>query len=197
MSRKDSLAKGANPANLRRMRKRFEVQLALGKTPIERVVIPLRSRDELPPVLAGLQWIFVTPAVNGEIFELLEKKVVGPKKATGRPGLDLWHILVLGIVRLALDCDYDRLEYLANYDGLLRQILGLNPVLGDQETPFHYKTLSENVCHVDEELLQQINAVVVRAGRAVFKKKKTLRLNRSGPRPTPTCWRPTFIFQRT
>jgi len=26
----------------------------------------------------------------------------------GRPGLDLWHILVLGIVRLALDCDYDR-----------------------------------------------------------------------------------------
>lgn len=157
---------------LRRMRKRFEVQLALGKTPIERVVIPLRSRDELPPVLAGLQWIFVTPEVNGQIFELLEKKVVGAKKATGRPGLDLWHILVLGIVRLALDCDYDRLEYLANYDGLLRQILGLNPVLGDQEKPFHYKTLSENVCHVDEELLQQINAVVVQAGRAVFKKKE-------------------------
>jgi hypothetical protein len=27
------------------------------------------------------------------------------------------------MVHLALDCDYDRLEYLANYDGLLRQIL--------------------------------------------------------------------------
>ncbi len=172
LSPEDSLAKGTAPTILRRMRKRFEVQLALGKTPIERVAIPLRSRDELPPVLAGLQWIFVTPEINGQIFELLEKKVVGVKKATGRPGLDLWHILVLGIVRLALDCDYDRLEYLANYDGLLRQILGLNPVLGDQEKPFHYKTLSENVCHVDEELLQQINAVVVQAGRAVFKKKE-------------------------
>jgi transposase, IS5 family len=80
--------------------------------------------------------------------------------------------LVLGIVRLALDCDYDRLEYLANYDSLLRQILGLSPVLGEQEKPFHYKTLSENVCHVDEELLQQINAVVAQAGRAVFKKKE-------------------------
>jgi len=169
---KDSLAQCGTKAILRLMRKRFEVQLALGKTPIERVVIPVRSRDELPPVLAGLQWIFVTPEVNCQIFELLEKKVVGLKKATGRPGLDLWHILVLGIVRLALDCDYDRLEYLANYDGLLRQILGLNPVLADQEKPFHYKTLSENVCHVDEELLQQINAVVVQAGRAVFKKRK-------------------------
>src|SRR5258708_34097467 len=122
--------------------------------------------------MAGLQWIFQTPELNSQIFELVEKKVVGDKKATGRPGLDLWHILVLGIVRLALDCDYDRLEHLANYDGLLRQILGLSPVLSDQEKPFHYKTLSENVCHVDEELLGQINALVVQAGRAAFKKKE-------------------------
>jgi hypothetical protein len=154
------------------MRKRFEVQLALGRTPIEKVMMPARSRDELPPVLAGLQWIFQMPELNGQIFELLERKVVGLKKATGRPGLDLWHILVLGVVRLALDCDYDRLEHLANYDGLLRQILGLSPVLSDQEKPFHYKTLSENVCHVDEELLREINALVVQAGRAAFKKKE-------------------------
>jgi hypothetical protein len=155
------------------MRKRFEVQMTLGRTPIERVVLPTRSRDELPPVLAGLQWIFQTPELNSQIFDLLEKKVVGLKKATGRPGLDLWHILVLGIVRLALDCDYDRLEHLANYDGLLRQIMGLEPVRAESEKAFHYKTLSENVCHVDEELLQQINALVVQAGRAAFKKKES------------------------
>jgi transposase, IS5 family len=157
---------------LRLMRKRFEVQLTLGRTPIERVVLPVRSRDELPPVLAGLQWIFQTPELNGQVFGLLERKVVGAKKATGRPGLDLWHILVLGIVRLALDCDYDRLAYLANYDALLRQIMGLAPLLSDSEKPFHPKTLSENVCHVDEELLARINALVVQAGRAVFKKKE-------------------------
>ena len=70
---------------LRLMRKRFEVQLALGKTPIERVVLPLRSRDELPPVLAGLQWIFQTPELNGQVFGLLEKKLLAGKQATGRP----------------------------------------------------------------------------------------------------------------
>lgn len=172
LGREDSLARERAGAILRCMRKRFEVQLALGKTPIEKVVMPARSRDELPPVLAGLQWIFQTPELNSQIFELLEKKVIGDKKATGRPGLDLWHILVLGVVRLALDCDYDRLEHLANYDGLLRQILGLSPMLSDQEKPFHYKTLSENVCHVDQELLHEINALVVQAGRAVFKKKE-------------------------
>jgi transposase, IS5 family len=153
------------------MRQRFDVQLALGQTPIERVRIPLKSRDELPPILAGLQWIFQTPQINQQVFALLESKVLAGKKATGRPGLDLWQILVLGVVRLGLDCDYDRLEDLANHHTLLRQILGVSPVPTADEKPFHYKTLSQNVCHLDEELLAQINAIVAQAGRAVFKKK--------------------------
>jgi hypothetical protein len=73
----------------------------LGRTPIERVVLPVRSRDELPPVLAGLQWIFQTPELNRQVFDLLEEKVVGGKKATGRPGfvafravsVDFFHLI--------------------------------------------------------------------------------------------------------
>ena len=151
------------------MRKRFDYQLQLGQTPIEKIEIPLKSRDELPPILAGLQWIFLTPEVNDEIFQLLEQKVQGDKQQTGRPGMDLWHILVLGITRMGLDCDYDRLEHHANYDVLLREILGLAP-FKDGGRGFHQKTLSQNVCHVDEELLGRINAVVVRHGRKEFKK---------------------------
>lgn len=151
------------------MRKRFEFQLQLGQTPIEKIEIPLKSRDELPPILTGLQWIFLTSEVNEEIFQLLEKKVQGDAKQTGRPGMDLWHILVLGVTRMGLDCDYDRLEHHANFDVLLREILGLTP-FKDGGRSFHQKTLSQNVCHVDEELLGQINAVVVRHGREEFKK---------------------------
>ncbi len=156
------------------MRRRFDVQLALGITPIERVSIPLKSRDELPPILASLQWIFQTPEINEEVFCLLESKVIAGKKATGRPGLDLWQILVLGVVRLGLDCNYDRLEDLANHHTLLRQILGVPPIQSPADKPFHYKTLSENVCHLDEDLLAQINARIVAAGRGVFKKKGVL-----------------------
>ena len=64
------------------------------------------------------------------------------------------------------------MEHLANYDCLVRQILGLSPVRAPEEKPFPHKTLSENVCQVDELLLQQINTSVVQAGRAVFKKKE-------------------------
>jgi len=154
------------------MRQRFARQLDLGQTPIEDVPIPLKSRDELPPVLRGLQWIFQTPEINEQVFQLLEQKVIGPKKATGRPGMDLWHVLVLGVVRLALDCDYDRLEYLVHHDTLLRRIMGLESHFsGEFGQGFHHKTLSENVCHVDEALLTEINTIVVKAGRSVFKKK--------------------------
>jgi hypothetical protein len=40
------------------------------------------------------------------------------------------------------------------------------------EKRFHHKTLSENVCHLDEALLAEINAIVAQHGRNVFKKKE-------------------------
>ena len=156
------------------MRKRFDAQIGLGQTPIEKVSIPTKSRDELPPVLAGLQWIFATPEINEEVFALLEEQVVGEKKDTGRPGMDLWHILVLGVVRLALGCDYDRLEHTARYDMLVRAIMGLPDFGGGEQ--FHHKTISDNVCHVDEALLEKINEIVVKHGRAVLKKNGAERL---------------------
>ena len=41
------------------MRNYFNDQLGPGQTAIEDVIIPVKSRDELPPVLAGLQWILL------------------------------------------------------------------------------------------------------------------------------------------
>ena len=154
------------------MRKRFEAQIELGQTPIERVVLPGKSRDELPPVLAGLQWIFKTPELNEAIFRVLEEKLIGDKQDTGRPGMDLWHILVLGVVRLGLDCNYDRLEHIANFDGLVRQIMGLPAFGTDEQTSFfNHRTISDNICHIDEALLEEINAIVARHGLVHFRKK--------------------------
>lgn len=155
-----------------RMRKRFEPQIVLGQTPIEKVVLPTKSRDELPAVLAGLQWIYRTPQLNEAVFRLLEERIIGDKKPTGRPGMDLWHILVLGVVRLARGCDYDQLEHTANFDSLVRQIMGIATGLGAQSEPlFHHKTLSGNVCHIDEELLEKINVLVVEHGQPLLVKK--------------------------
>jgi IS5 family transposase len=156
------------------MRKLFEVQLALGAVPIEKIEFPLKSRDELPPTLAALQWIFITPEVNKEIFELLEKEIISDRKATGRPGMDLWQILVLGVVRMTLDVNYDRLHHVANYDSLVRQLLGQKAF--DMEMGFKLSTIKENIPLLSEELLAKINAVVVRHGHDIIKKKEEEKL---------------------
>ena len=151
------------------MRKTFEVQLALGAIPIEQVKIPTRTRDELPPTLAALQWMFTTPEVSAEVFKLLEEALLSDNNSKGRPGMDLWQILVLGVVRLTLDINYDRLHHVSNYDSLVRQLLG-QPAF-DMELEFKLSTLKDNVPLLSEELLEQINAVITRHGGGCIKKK--------------------------
>jgi IS5 family transposase len=73
--------------SVKKMRHRFQQQTSLGITPISEIKFPLRSRDELPPVLMGLQHIFITPELNEKVFALLEKKIVEGKKKTGRKGM--------------------------------------------------------------------------------------------------------------
>jgi IS5 family transposase len=46
------------------MRTPFKVQYEFGATPIEKIELPLDSRDELPPVLLALQYIYATPQLN-------------------------------------------------------------------------------------------------------------------------------------
>ena len=154
------------------MRHPFQAQPDLQLTPIEKIRLPLQSRDELPPILAGLQWIWSHPTLKAEIFALLEAKILAGKKATGRTGMDLWQILVLGAVRLGLDADWDRMEHIANYDSLVRQMLqGPAAPWGQEDKMFGHQTLRDNVALLDDELLQPINARIAAAGREVFAKK--------------------------
>ena len=154
------------------MRHHFQHQPDLHLTPIEKIRLPLKSRDELPPILAALQWLWSHPTLKADLLALIQAKVTAGKQATGRTGMDLWQILVLGVVRLGLDADWDRMEDLANHHVLVRQMLGL-PVTpwADESKLFGHQTLRDNVALLDDQLLQQINARIAAAGREVFAKK--------------------------
>ena len=154
------------------MRHPFQHQPELQITPIEKIRLPLRSRDELPPILAGLQWVWRHPTLKTELLARLEAKILAGKKATGRTGMDLWQILVLGVVRLGLDADWDRMEDMANHHTLIRQMLGVPAApWGAAAKVFGPQTLRDNVALLDEALLHEVNALIAAAGRAVFAKK--------------------------
>jgi len=107
------------------MRQVINQQLEFGQVDISRIKFDPKSRDDIPRVLRGLQHIYVTANVREPIFALLEKEV-SPRvnKNNGRPGMELWKILVLGVLRLDLNADYDRIHNLSNSHIELRKMLG-------------------------------------------------------------------------
>ncbi|MGH7240264.1 MAG: ISNCY-like element ISCku10 family transposase, partial [Candidatus Saccharimonadales bacterium] len=156
------------------MRQRFEQQMSLRTVAIADVKFSLKSRDELPPVLKALQHVFTTPELNKKVFTLLEEKICQDKRKTGRKGMDLWHILVLAVVRHALDTNWDRLHYLSNYDELLRGVMGVHATafIEEEKKEFTYQSIIDNVVLIDDKLLEQVNEIVVEAGYQIIKKKE-------------------------
>ncbi len=154
------------------MRVVMEAQRAFGQVPIEEIELNPRSRDDIPVVLRGLRSIYKNAKTRAKIFELLEAGVgSGVSHKLGRPGMDLWRIFVLGVMKQALNCDYDRLTHMANYDKLLRQMLGHGGWREEAEPEYHVQTILDNVSLLSEELLGKINAVVVEHGHAKLTKK--------------------------
>ena len=149
----------------------FLDELALGCTPIEAIPLDVKSRDDIPAILIGLQAIYRNESTRARLKQLLEEQLLPDvRHDTGRPGMCLWEILVLGVLQVGLNCDFDRLEYLAKNAKDLRQMLGLSPVM-DEEITFDRQTLIDNVSLLTPSILRQVNDLVVETGHEVVRKK--------------------------
>jgi len=156
------------------MRLRFEQQLILGITPISEVSLNLKSRHDLVPVLRALQYVFNTKELNEAIFKILEEDVFSKVKKTGRYGMSMWEILVLGIVRLSGNMDFDKLHDLSNEHHSLRGILGIRT--NDYTTGKQYslQSIKDNVQLLDEETIYKISAIIVAGSHGLIKKNEGL-----------------------
>lgn len=147
-------------------------QTQLGDLPIADIQFDIKSRDDIPQLLRGLQYIYVNDALRTAVFTLLENHIQADKShANGRPGMSLWNILVMGVLRLDLNWDYDRLHEQVNNHKTIRQMLGHADFFDTHS--YHLQTLKDNVHLLTPELLDEINQVVVTAGHAVVKKKES------------------------
>ena len=103
------------------MRTVFPQQLQLGQTDIAQIEFSVRSRDDIPQILRGLQFIYVNDALRKSVFSILEGLVPDEVSSQhGRPGMDLWKALVLATLRVNLNWDYDRLLEMANQHRTIR-----------------------------------------------------------------------------
>ena len=57
------------------MRKVIELQMEFWKKDISQIEFDLKSRDEIPKLLMGLQYIYSTLNVREEVFKILKRIV--------------------------------------------------------------------------------------------------------------------------
>jgi hypothetical protein len=149
------------------MRKIIENQLKIGQVDISKIELDLRSRDEIPQLLLGLQAIYNDRPTRQRVFEILEQIVPDDiDTGNGRPGMDLWSILVLGTLRLNCNWDYDKLLEIANNHKTVREFLG--HTIYEFSEQYALQTLKDNVSLFTPEHIDQINQVVVKAGHKIL-----------------------------
>ena len=150
-------------------------QMELGEIGIENIRINLKSRDDIPALLLGLQHLYSDEETRSRLFALLEEHMLpGVDRTVGRPGMELWRILVMGVVMQGSGCDFDRLHELVNEHNTLRQFLGHADIWDKRK--YEYQTVVDNVCLVRPELLAEVGQLIVESGHAVARKKPGERL---------------------
>jgi len=140
------------------------------KTDITNIEFDLQSRDEIPKLLIGLQYIHSTPSIREKVSEILKQIVPKKSQEIGRPGMNLWKILVLGSLRVNCNCDFDKLHELANNHRTLRLMLGHAET--DIDSLYALQTIRDNVSLLTPETLDEINQVVVPVGQDLAMRKK-------------------------
>jgi transposase, IS5 family len=160
------------------MRKIIDMQMKIGEKAIADIKFDLRSRDEIPKLLRGLQAIYCDRKMRKRVFEVLAG-IIPPHVDTqnGRKGMDLWKIFVLGALRLTCDWDYDKLHEIANNHKKLRQMLGHG--MTDDDYQYALQTLKDNISLFTPEVLDKINQLVIDYGYQVIGKKKDEKLDGS------------------
>jgi transposase, IS5 family len=153
------------------MRKIFNEQLIIGAVEIGKIEIDLKSRDQIPKVLLGLQYIYTHEEIKKPVFDLLEELI--PKKSRkklGRYGMSMWEIFLLSCIKLSCDTDFDHLKDIADNHITARKMLGLSPVI-DDKVKYGLQTLKDNLQLMNPDVLDRINYQIVKCGQTLAGKK--------------------------
>ena len=145
------------------MRKFLNPRLERGEVRIEDIELDHKCRDDLSAILIGIQYLYSQEDLRERLFTLLDKYILpGTNRKVGRPGMDMWRIPVMGLLKQGLNRDYDRLHDLVNQHSDIRRFPG-HAVIGDNYR-YNYQTIKDNVSLLKPKLLEEVNQSVVESG---------------------------------
>ena len=146
------------------MRQHYQKQRRFDCTAIAQLTLNYECRDEMIPVLAGLQEVYTNNALRKKVVKLVSEDInQDTRRDVGRPGLDDWQVVVLAAVRLGCNYDYDKLQDQAENHRTLRIMLGLGE--WDDGTSFNSRRIRDTLCQLKPATIAEINHAIVLHGQ--------------------------------
>lgn len=148
------------------VRKPYQRQQRFDSSPISQVVLNFECRDEIVPILAGLQHVYTDSKLRHKVVKLVAADLnKDTRRDIGRAGMDDWQVVVLAAVRLGCNFDYDKLQDQVENHRSLRAIMGI----GDWEggDGFGNRRLRDTLCLIKPSTIAKINEAIVSAGQAI------------------------------
>lgn len=148
------------------MRIPFSNQLRFDLPSIPDISLNLECRDEIIPILRGLQHVFAQPVLCNHIMKLVASDVNGDSRPDrGRPGFSYWQIVVLQSVRMGCNLDYDKLQDLSENHFNLRSMMGVGQW---DDTAFDWRRIHDNLSLLQPETLAAISDAIVGEGHRLL-----------------------------
>ena len=145
------------------MRRRFSIQGRLDGCSIANLQLNVEGRDEIIPILSALQYVFSENKLRSKLVDLVEADInEDSRRDLGRDGFDYWQIIVLAVVRLGCNLDYDKLQDLAENHLALRCMLQLGQW---DETSFGWRRIRDTLCMLKPSTIEKINHAIVSHGQ--------------------------------
>ena len=146
------------------MRKHYAKQRRFDCTPIAEIMLNYDCRDEMIPVLAGLQYVYTCNSLRNKVVSLVAQDInEESRRDVGRPGLDDWQVVVLAAVRLGCNFDYDKLQDQAENHRALRTMLGVGEWVEDES--FSARRIRDTLCQLDPATIAAIDHAIVDHGQ--------------------------------
>jgi hypothetical protein len=155
-----------SPGSIQVVRKAFEIQGRLGTNPISEVKLNRGCRDEIIPILSGLQFIYNDAQLRDKLISLVAGDINERTSCdVGRPGMDHWQVVVLAAVRLGCNFDYDKLQDMTENHKSLRGIMGLGD--WDEEVGFGHRRIRDTLSALKPSTIEKMNEAIVNAGQSI------------------------------
>ena len=148
------------------VRKHYQSQHRFDCSPVAQVELNLESRDEIVPILAGLQLVYTNNQLRHKAVKIVAADLnEESRRDVGRPGMDDWHVVVLAAVRLGCNFDYDKLQDQVENHRSLRGVMGI----GDWQDAdqFTFRRIRDTLCNLKPATLEKLNNVIVEAGHTL------------------------------